>query len=187
MKFLFSLLFLILITISCIPQKEVFTDYSYEGDFRNYKTYAFVNNYYEEGEINHNLIPVFEKFITQNLQAQGYEYSKVSPDLLVNYKFYNDHLNLSAANQPRLAQWLKRCNDEEPGEDNYNLHAQKLKKGAVLISIFDNHNRVHIWQGYSSGKLQNNGYPDLKYLRASVSQIFSEYRILARGYMASAR
>ena len=187
MKASLALISLVFLLFSCIPQKEVYSDYSFNSDFNTYQTFSFVSNHYELGNPDQELVPYFEKYIRQRMEAQGYRFTDKQPDLLINYRFYADDFNLQASHQPKINKWVKESCNPELMEDGYELHEQKLRKGAVLISFYDNQSQKHVWQGYSTGQLSNKKEIDLRYLKASVNQIFNEYQLLANGYLASAR
>ena len=95
----------IIILPSCISEKEyiVESDYSYDGNFRHYKTFNFLNREDDDTTQNHKLI---QKTILRRLSAQGYNRSERKPDLVVSYKIFYKSFDFGGFNQPSFEQWV---------------------------------------------------------------------------------
>lgn len=160
---------------SCFFTKEypVESDYNYLGRFEDYKSFSFfeVNN---DTSAFHRLV---RNNIVNQMQIRGYDYDKESPELLVQYRFYEDSLIFKGYEQPTFSFWmnLKRANKSRKIED-YKKKMIDMKHGTLLIQFYDQSSSQSIWQGYTTTKYGDQSLNDPRNLRLAVNSIMAEYR-----------
>ena len=182
-----SLLFvsLILVTIlsGCYSYREypVEYDYSYHGKFKKYKSYAFLENADTQAvdpeiDLTNQII---EQVIESRLATQGYKLKADKPNLLVSYRVYYDSLNFRGYDQPEIENWVKFSKVDE----NYDLRKYDLKKGTLLIQLYDRKQERSIWQGYATGVYGNIYFNNERQLKIAVRSILDRYKFLAEDFM----
>ena len=175
-----SLLLLSWLLTACFSYREypVEYDYSYHGKFKKYRTYAFLHDSHALPDSTIDRATI-EKVIMDRLRVQGYRYKEDKPNLLVSYKIYFDSLNFRGYDQPDIEDWLRyERTDEEYKKRNYNL-----KKGTLLIQLFDRKQNRSIWQGYATGVYGNIYFNNERQLKIAVRSILDRYKFLAEDFM----
>jgi hypothetical protein len=171
---------LILIVTGCFSYREypVEYDYSYHGKFKKYKSYAFLEN---ASPVTDTTISkdIIEKVIRDRLAVQGYKYKGEKPNLLVSYKIYYDSLSFRGYDQPKIEDWLQYSKTNE----EYNKHDYRLKKGTLLIQLYDRKQDKSIWQGYATGVYGNIYFNNERQLKIAVRSILDRYKFLAEDFM----
>lgn len=180
MKQLYLAFLALLILSGCYSYREypVEYDYSYHGKFKKYKTFSFLQNAnsLEDTSISRDVI---EKIITSRLQSQGYRFKDEKPNLLVSYKIYYDSLNFRGYDQPDIESWVKLENEEE----EYSPRKYDLRKGTLLIQLYDRKQERSIWQGYATGVYGNIYFNNERQLKIAVRSILDRYQFLAEDFM----
>ena len=176
-----SILFSVLIlTTGCFSYREypVEYDYSYHGKFKKYKSYAFLDDVSLDGDfgITNEII---EKVISDRLKVQGYKYKQEKPNLLVSYKIYYDSLNFRGYDQPAIEDWVRKSRVR----DDYDERTYNLKKGTLLIQLYDRKQERSIWQGYATGVYGNIYFNNERQLKIAVRSILDRYQFLAEDFM----
>lgn len=180
MKRYSTLLILIpVLFLSCFSYREypVEYDYSYRGKFKNYKTFAFLQSVGIEDTSMSNA--VIEKAIVARLGVQGYRKKIERPNLLVSYKVYYDSLSLRGYDQPDIELWAKRADPDE----KYDPRQYDLRKGTLLIQLYDRKQERSIWQGYATGIYGNLYFNNERQLKIAVRSILDRYQFLAEDFM----
>lgn len=171
-------------------ENRVESDYSYNGNFRKYKTFSFMGYKKSDSDSSYHM-EIVENAIRARMALQGYRYSENRPDLLVSHKIFYDDLLFKGYNQTEIDVWLANGKvieeevDEETGEEKkeYDPVRYNLTKGTLLVVLIDRkHNRA-VWQGYSSGLLGNKEFNNEAYLKKSVRSIFDKYKVFTEGYI----
>ena len=178
-------IFLSLIFLSgCYSYREypVEYDYSYHGKFKKYKSFSFFHN---DSATPDSTVSkeVIENIIKSRLQTQGYKYNEDKPNLLVSYMIYYDSLNFRGYDQPDIETWVKYENLEK--EEEYNPHKYDLRKGTLLIQLYDLKQERSIWQGYATGMYGNIYFNNERQLKIAVRSILDRYQFLAEDFMAN--
>lgn len=183
MKYLSSLAFLLIVVITatgCFSYREypVEYDYSYHGKFKKYHTYAFL----EDAGTNSDTSltgEIIKKVIGDRLAVQGYRFKEEKPNLLVSYKIYFDSLNFQGYDQPDIDDWMKwqRTNEE------YDKREYNLRKGTLLIQLYDRKQDRSVWQGYATGVYGNIYFNNERQLKIAVRSILDRYKFLAEDFM----
>ena len=167
--------------VSCFGSKDfvVESDYSYYGKFKNYSTYAFIDQQHFDLD---TLIPdlMIQKAINHRMSLLGYKQDDKKPNLLIGYKIFFSDFNFKGWNQPELEDWLKKQGfiEEDINRINY-----KLKEGTLMILMVDRKQKKAVWQGYNSGLIDTNVLDNERFVRGTVRTIFDEYKIFARGFL----
>ncbi len=169
-----------LILAGCYSYREypVEYDYSYHGKFKRYKSFAFLQNSssIEDTLVSHEVI---ENIIKSRLQTQGYNYKLEKPNLLVSYKVYYDSLNFRGYDQPDIETWIKY----EKNSEEYSPRKYDLRKGTLLIQLYDRKQERSIWQGYATGVYGNIYFNNERQLKIAVRSILDRYQFLAEDFM----
>ena len=175
-----ALISIVLFVSGCFSYREypVEYDYSYHGKFKKYRSYAFLENAnpaYDSSVSNE----IIEKVIKNRLAIQGYKYKKEKPNLLVSYKIYFDSLKFHGYDQPDIEDWVKYSKTTI----DYSKHSYTLKKGTLLIQLYDRKQDRSIWQGYATGVYGNIYFNNERQLKIAVRSILDRYKFLAEDFM----
>ena len=175
-----ALLGIFILLTGCYSYREypVEYDYSYHGNFKKYKSYAFLEN---TADMSDTLLSstIIEEVIKNRLSIQGYRYKREKPSLLVSYKIYYDSLSFRGYDQPDIESWVKSSNSEV----DYDPHKYDLRKGTLLIQLYDRKQERSIWQGYATGVYGNIYFNNDRQLKIAVRSILDRYRFLAEDFM----
>jgi hypothetical protein len=159
------------------------SDYSYQGNFKNYKTFNFLQSDLADSSMNNETV---KKAIKSRMELQGYKYAEKSPNLLVSYKIFYSDLNYKGYNQQELEEWMKRVrynkDDEPEAEDKYDEIKHSLKKGALLITLIESKRNKAVWQGYTAGLFSEQYISQEMAYNRAVRSIFDRYRVFAQGF-----
>ena len=158
------------------------SDYSYQGRFKKYKSFNFLN--YTNPDLDtsmHN--SVVEDAIKSRLELQGYSMEERDPNLIVSYKIFFDDFEFQGYNQPDIEDWARTEKDDE----SYDPIKYDLRQGTLLILLWDNKREKAIWQGYASGLFGNPYTNNDRFLKRAVRSIFDRYRFFAEGFMVDSR
>lgn len=180
-RFYVPVLFFVLFS-SCLGYKElpVEYDYSYQGNFKKYKTFDLMR---PTGSVDSSMTNmVIEKSILSRMKFLGYRQTNNKPHLLVCFKMFPDSLMFNGYNQPEIEQWVVH-QDENLDYDQKKLD---LKTGTLLIQFFDRRQNQSIWQGYSTTLYGSIDFSDNRNLRNAVISILDKYRFWAEGFIEGA-
>jgi hypothetical protein len=183
MKYLSPLALLLVVATAvtgCFSYREypVEYDYSYHGKFKKYHTYAFLEDAGNNADTSLTS-DIIKKVISDRLSVQGYRYKEEKPNLLVSYKIYFDSLNFQGYDQPEIEDWMKwqRTNEE------YDRREYTLRKGTLLIQLYDRKQDRSVWQGYATGVYGNIYFNNERQLKIAVRSILDRYKFLAEDFM----
>jgi hypothetical protein len=175
-----ALLSTVYLVSGCFSYREypVEYDYSYHGKFKKYHSYAFLENANPEYDSSVSNA-IIEKVIKNRLAVQGYKYKSVKPNLLVSYKIFFDSLNFQGYDQPDIEEWVRYSKTTI----EYDKHRYTLKKGTLLIQLYDRKQDRSIWQGYATGVYGNIYFNNERQLKIAVRSILDRYKFLAEDFM----
>jgi hypothetical protein len=181
---------LALLLSSCFTAREgrIESDYSYAGNFRHYRTFAFLQGV--DGAAPDSaatLDATVRDAIQTHLRAQGYRLNARRPDLLISYRVFDGAMRFTGYNQPELTQWMRKetVEDEETPTDErqgYDRVRYLLNDGTLLITLIDHKNGRAVWQGYASNVTARQGVQASIIMRRAVRSIFDRYRVLSEDY-----
>ena len=184
--------FLALLLSSCFTAREgrIESDYSYAGNFRHYRTFAFLQAAGSAADSAAMLDETVRDAIQTHLRAQGYKLNQRRPDLLISYRVFDGAMRFTGYNQPDLMQWMRKdaVEDEETPTDErqgYDRVRDLLNDGTLLITLIDHKNGRAVWQGYASNVTARQGAQASIIMRRAVRSIFDRYRILSEDYRGS--
>jgi hypothetical protein len=190
MKIYLNLFALIIITTGCMSQKDYVAefDFNYSGNFKKYKTYGFVENQDMDSLVFYQQI---EKTISSRLGSQGFKLQPDRPDLLINFKVFEDEVRYRGYDQPHFDSWLQRRgveferSEEEEREnrekdENYNRVKFTENKGLLVVYIIDNKKGNTIWQGYTATNLDFRSSDISNDLTRATYRVMDQFRILTR-------
>ena len=172
----------------CMTTREarVDSDYSYRGDFRHYRTYAFVTGSGLTADSS-RLGQAMREAIQQRLLVQGYRLVRRRPDMLVNFQVYQGDMKFHGFVQEDLSQWIKRNieeNDDTPTEDLHGYQPVRLllAEGTLLLTLIDMKTNRAVWNGYASGVTVPEGPMGEIVLKRSVRSILDRYRVFTEEF-----
>jgi hypothetical protein len=179
MKRLYAPGTLLVLLTSCLGFKElpVEYDYSYKGNFKNYRTYNLLQA--SRAADKSQTDKVIEQYILARMKFLGYRQVDSKPHLLITYKMFPDSLTFNGYNQPDIEDWIE-TNDENL---NYDKKKLNLSTGTLLIQLFDRRQNRAIWQGYATTLYGSIDFNDNRHLRNAVISILDKYRFWAEGFM----
>ncbi len=200
-----KLIVLTLIITSCVSHRDyiIDSDYSYDGNFKRYKTFDFIKNANEDTLHNRELI---KSTMLNRLGAQGYKISETKPDLLIMYKIFYDDFYLRGYNQPKFETWVGtnsflntkqtqaarpsvanldqyQEDDDETRSGEYMEQRYCMHEGTLLVVFYDRKRKKTVWQGYASGVFSRADNKSDRHIKAATSKIFNEFRLLADGFL----
>ncbi|WP_426060707.1 DUF4136 domain-containing protein [Hymenobacter sp. B1770] len=167
-------------------EARVDSDYSYRGNFRQYRTYDFVSGTGLTSDTS-RLGQSVREAIQQRLQVQGYRLARRRPDMLVNFRVYEGDMRFHGFVQEDLSQWIKRNieeNDDTPKEfrQGYQPVRLLLAEGTLLLTLIDVKSNRAVWNGYASGVSVPEGPMGEVVLRRSVRSILDRYRVFTQEF-----
>lgn len=206
-KQLFIIIVLLALIGGCVAEKEyiVESDYSYDGNFKRYRTFDFINDEGSHSIYNHELI---EKTMLRRLGTQGYIKSEEKPDLVISYKIYHENFDFGGFNQPNFEKWVgkksfirnedsisiseqnAKTTSNNINDENNQVEAEKyieqfyrMNEGTLFIAFYDRRRKKTIWQGYASGVFAKTDRRSTKSVYLATSKIFDEFRLIANGFL----
>lgn len=166
---------------SCFGSKDFFveSDYSYSGNFKNYKTYSFIDQ--QRFDLD-SLIPeeLVINSIKNRMSMLGYKYTDHKPNLLIGFRLFYSNFKFNGWDQPEIDLWL---DDKSYVEEDFEQIKYRLKEGTLMILLVDRKRSKTVWQGYNSGLIDINTINSERFIRGSVRTIFEKYRVFADGYL----
>ncbi|GAB2958116.1 DUF4136 domain-containing protein [Hymenobacter coalescens] len=187
--------FLALLLSSCFTAREgrIESDYSYAGNFRHYRTFAFLQGVEAGAPADSGAVldETVRDAIQTHLRAQGYRLNARRPDLLISYRVFDGAMRFTGYNQPELTQWMRKEeveSDETPADERqgYDRVRYLLNDGTLLITLIDHKNGRAVWQGYASNVTARQGAQASIVMRRAVRSIFDRYRVLSEDYQQEA-
>lgn len=169
----------LLLMCSCLGYKElpVEYDYSYQGNFKKYRTFDIMRPVGLEDTTMTN--DIIEKSIINRMKFLGYKQSDHRPHLIIGFKMYHDSLRFNGYNQPAIEDWIK----SQKEDIEYDRQKYELKTGTLLIQFFDRRQNRSIWQGYATTLYGSIDFGSNRQLKNAVISILDKYRFWAEGFV----
>jgi hypothetical protein len=152
-------------------------------DYTKYKTFGWasqVSNELEAGVYFLNdlvLKAQVRDAVKSELLGLGYEMNADQPDLLVNFRVFDQPVTIKGAEDYGDNYW---------GNDNYSgisNESYDVEAGTLLVSLADRESGRVVWQGFASGLIDNNQFiKDEGKIHEAVDMIFAEYNERATEY-----
>ncbi len=173
---------------ACFSQKDYVTeyDYNYQGSFKNYKTFSFIEPAVEDTLL---VKPIMNSTIGARLGSQGFKEKSEKPDMLVSYKIFFDSIRYRGYVQPELDYWLQRTGytyrdengdlkKEQEKDETYNNVRYSENNGMLVIYVIDNKYGNTIWQGYTAAAFDPYS-PDFQAdITRAAYRVMNEFKIL---------
>ena len=178
MKKIYPILLLTLLT-SCLGFRElpVDYDYSYQGNFKKYRTYDMMKPL---GNVDSTMSnSAIEKSIASRMKFLGYKQTQSKPHLIVSYKMFYDSLKFRGYEQPDIEAWIKN----KSSADKYEKRNYKMRTGTLLIQFYDRRQNRSIWQGYATEAYGEMDFANHRHLRNAVISILDKYKFWADGFI----
>ncbi len=188
----FGIVIIVFISSSCFSQKDYVTDYdyNYQGKFKRYKTFAFVEPTEKDTSV---ISPVLNATIGARLGSQGFKEQTTKPDLLVSYKIFMDSIRYRGYVQPEFDYWLKRTdpytlaaeddeNDRKKQEkdETYNQVRYSQNQGMLVIYVIDSKRGNTIWQGYTATKFDFESPNFQSDITRAAYRVMNEFKVINR-------
>lgn len=187
------LISLLMIGSGCFSQKDFIAEYdfNYNGKFKRYKTFSFVENPYVDTT---DFKGTIEKTISSRLGSQGFKEQINQPDLLINYTIYFDQVRYRGYEQPNFDYWLQKQappeeeeeeeeeKDNKTKDDNYNNVKFTENAGMLVIFVIDNKRGNTIWQGYTPASFNPQSPEMLSDLTRATYKVMDQFRVLTQSY-----
>jgi Domain of unknown function (DUF4136) len=146
-------------------------DYSYEGHFKNYRSFNFLECEFVDSTL---LCSDIQDAIRHQMEARGYKVSNRAPNLLITYNIFRSDLRFRGYQQPVIKDWVVREDDDA----TYKRIDYNLDEGTLMISLIDAQSYQVIWKGYASKMLRNANFKN-NYFKGIVRSIFDQYPLMA--------
>ena len=162
----------------------VSSDRNLDTDFEKFKSFGFssqVDSELDEGLYFLNDL-VMKSMIRDAVEAEllglGYKQSSGEPDLIVNFRVFDEPVTLKGYEGYGTGYWGTEKYRQISDTTSYDVEA-----GTLLVSMADRESGQVVWQGFASGLIENNTFvKDEGKIHEAVNLIFEEYDQRAREY-----
>jgi hypothetical protein len=142
----------------------------------NYQSFTTVEKQFNVVDTTYQFQAVIDE-IGNQMKLRGYQDSRERPNLIVFYALFPNDVNLSVLQRSFRGLGKENMNEE--------LRRVRLRKGTLLLQFVENDSNRPIWMGYAAGIAQpETSKIDEKALRVATRQIFDNYKIFAKDYIA---
>lgn len=155
-------------------------------DFSKYKTYGWasqIDDKLDPGLYFLNDLALKERIrnaIGYEMDGRGYNYKRQSPDLLVNFRVFDQPATIRGFTGYGTTYFGSK-EVREP-ED---VTTFEIKPGSIIINLVDTKTGQVVWRGLASGLTTNNGFDRRNNkIREAVTLLFNEYNFRADSYTA---
>jgi hypothetical protein len=116
--------------------------------------------------------------VEHELQGLGYRMEPQSPDLIVNFRVFDQKARIKGYEGYGQGYW---------GTEEYRQASDTVSyavdPGTLIVSLVDRKTGTMVWQGFASGLINNNEFiKDEAKIREAVSLIFDEFGMRATDY-----
>ncbi len=142
----------------------------------NYQSFTTIEKQFTVVDSSYKFQAVIDE-IDNQMKLRGYQDSKERPNLIVFYALFPNDVSLSI-----LQRTFRGLGKESMNEE---LRRIKLRKGTLLLQFVENDSNRPIWMGYAAGlATPQTNVIDERALRIATRQIFDNYKIFAKDYLA---
>jgi hypothetical protein len=142
----------------------------------NYESFTTIEKQFTVFDSTYRFQAVIDE-IGNQMKLRGYQDSKEKPNLIVFYALFPNDVNLSILQRTFRGLGKENMNEE--------LRRVKLRKGTLLLQFVENDSNRPIWMGYAAGiAAPQTNIIDERALRVATRQIFDNYKIFAKDYLA---
>jgi len=155
-----------------------------DTDFTKYNTFYWasqVDNELDEG-INFLNDVVLKAQIRDAVKSEltglGYEINKDNPDLIINFRVFDEPVRLRGSEGYGTHYWGRETVTNASDTTSYELEA-----GSLIISFADRETGAIVWQGFASGLIYNDEFiKDEGTVKEAVNLIFDEFNRRSKEY-----
>jgi len=158
-------------------------------DFGSYKTFAWASHVGTESKSElyflHDLTFKAEvrKAVEHELQGLGYRVKTDAPDLLVNFRVFDQTAKIKGYEGYGQGYWGDKEYRQASDTATYTV-----APGTLLVSLVDQKQGVMVWQGFASGLIKGDAFlKDEQKIKEAVSLIFTKFGMRATDYDRSSR
>lgn len=172
--------------ITTFAQKNITveSDKLLNHDFTKYKTYAFSSMVDSDLEVGFyflndlKLKSQIREAIQDEMMGLGYKIQKGTPDLVVNFRVFQEPVTLSGFDGYGTSYW---------GTNKYRQISDKatyeMKAGTLLVSLLDTKGGQVVWQGFASGLIEGDRFiKDKATIREAVNMVMDKFGVRANSY-----
>ena len=163
---------------------RVESDRELDTDFSEYKTFYWssqVDQWLDEGMYFMNdltMKAMIRDAVKGELMGKGYEMESSNPDLIVNFRVFEEPVTLKGYEGYGTSYWGDERYREAEDTTSYNVEA-----GTLLLSMADRESGKVVWQGFASGLIKDQAFvKDESTIRQAVNMIFEEFDQRAKEY-----
>lgn len=160
------------------------SDRALDTDFSKYKTFYWasqVDSWLDEGLYflsDLTTKAIVRDAVKSELMGLGYEMQSHDPDLIVNFRVFEEPVTLKGYEGYGTSYWGDEQYRQISDTTSYDVEA-----GTLLLSMADRESGTVIWQGFASGLIKDNTFmKDEGKIREAVNLIFEEYNQRAKEY-----
>lgn len=170
-----SIVLLIIAFTSCTQREYmVSSDHAPDVEFDQYDSYYFAtqarsnNTDFFLGDIS--LKNGIKEEIRGEMKAKGYSFDPLDPDLLVNFRVFEEPVDMQGYQQQEFDYWAEDVIDPD-NQKTYNLDA-----GSLVVDFVDTETGRVVWTGYASGIIDGDSFDKSeKAIAAAVDELFDNY------------
>ena len=186
MKRMLSVLLMSVFVISAAHAQSITVkaDRKLDTDFSKFNTFYFASQadaWLDEGVYFMNdlhMKAVIRDAVKAEMMGLGYELQSSEPDLIVNFRVFNEPVTLKGYSGYGTSYWGDERYREAEDTTSYDVEA-----GTLLISMADRESGRVVWQGFASGLIENNEFiKEEGTIRETVNLIFEEFNQRAKEY-----
>ena len=160
-------------------------DRALETDFDKYRTFYWSSQadaWLDEGGMyflnDLGMKAIIRDAVKSELMGLGYELQSLEPDLIVNFRVFDEPVTLKGYEGYGQSYWSDERYRNADDATTYDVEA-----GTLLISMADRNSGQVVWQGFASGLIENNVFiKDEGKLREAVNLVCEEFDQRAKEY-----
>jgi hypothetical protein len=163
---------------------QVESDKALKADFSRFKTFAFASMIDSDAEIGFYFLDdlvlksQLREAVEEQLMGLGYRMDKKSPDLIVNFRVFEEPTTLKGFEGYGGSYWGNAKYRQISDQATYHV-----KAGTLLLSFAASKSAEVVWQGFASGLINENKFiKDKATIREAVSLLMEEYGVRANSY-----
>jgi hypothetical protein len=117
---------------------------------------------------NNSTRKTIKETIETQLDAKGFDRDRQDPDMLVNFKVLEEDTEL----RTYIRDGYSYVGEGPVGR---NVEMVDVKAGTVILNFIDAETGQQVWQGFSSGALEESDAKDAGTLKAKVDALFDQF------------
>lgn len=165
-------------------QVQVESNEKLNTDFSEYKTFGWTtqvsseedsgSHFMQDTELKSNL----KETVKAELEGLGYTLDENNPDLLVNFKVFNEAVTLQGYSSDSYGPNYWGSSEAEQVRSIEDTTSYDVEPGTILLSMMDPEQGEIVWQGFASGLVDQSTHSfnkDNNAVAVAVELLFEEY------------